>query len=543
MPGSRPDADQHATTTDALPPDPFLRLKASDVPCPAPVFVHGADTVAQAAQAMAQAGATAALVRTGAEHGPEGQDAASLGILTERDVLVRVVAAGLDAATLPVSRVMTRQLITAAPDDLLIEAFSRMVRHGVRRLVLLNASGAPAGLLGEGAMLAARGESPLALAAEINAAQDEPALARCFGRLARLAARSVAEGIGSEAVGRLISLMHDRIMSQAWGLALRRIEAIQGPCPAPHAVFVLGSQARREQYLATDQDLGLVYERDPGGKPGETGGSAEAWFAALGEELTRLLLALGFPPCPKRIMLDNPAWRRSRDAWLDLADAITERPDAEGVVTASLLADLRPLPAPAQGGAPAGPTSPLGSASPLGPDAPAGPDPERAHSLRRDLDARFRGSALLLKCLAREAVRFSPPLGLFRGFSLQKDAKGRGGVDVKRGAVFPITQGAKVLALQHGLPHTGTLERLQALGEAGILPRSMAGGLREACAFAQTLRMRNQASALAHGETPDNTLRPDELGSLDAERLRGAFKLVAELQELLSGCFALHLLG
>ncbi|MDP2847212.1 MAG: putative nucleotidyltransferase substrate binding domain-containing protein [Humidesulfovibrio sp.] len=495
-------------------PDPFLRLKASDVPTAAPVFVNAGATVAEAARAMAMAGATAALVRPELKH-----HTADLGILTERDVLVRVVAAGLDAANLPVTRIMSHPLITVRPGDLLIEAFSRMVRHGVRRLVLLDESGAPVGLLGEGDMLAARGESPLALAAEINAASSEAALARAFQRLQRLAARSVAEGIGSSAVGRLISEMHDRIMSQAWGLALAQATAEHGPAPASHAVFLLGSQARREQYLATDQDLALVFA---GGDP-----KSEAWFAALGEGLTRILLNLGFPPCPRRIMLDNPNWRRSLDSWMDLADNIADRPDAEGVVTASLLSDLRPLPAPpGQGGQ-------SGSAA----------DPDLAHGLGLGMAARFRGSALLLKCMAREAVRFAPPLGLFGGFSLKKDAEGRGSVDLKRGGVFPITQGAKVLALEHGLHETGTQERLQALARAGTLDRQQAEGLCEANAFLQTLRMRAQAEAIGRGETPDNAIRPEELGKLDGERLRGAFKLVADFQGMLSGAYALHLMG
>jgi len=140
-------------------------------------------------------------------------------------------------------------------------------------------------------------------------------------------------------------------------------------------------------------------------------------------------------------------------------------------------------------------------------------------------------------------VRFAPPLGLFRGFTLKKDVDGRGSVDLKRGGVFPITQGAKVLALRHGLEHTGTLERLRALAEADILPRTLAEGLCEACAFLQTLRMRAQARSLSQGEAPSNAIRPDDLTKAEAERLRAAFKLVAELQDLLSGAFALHLLG
>jgi len=145
--------------------------------------------------------------------------------------------------------------------------------------------------------------------------------------------------------------------------------------------------------------------------------------------------------------------------------------------------------------------------------------------------------------MAREAVRFSPPLGLFRSFTLKKDEAGRGSVDLKRGGVFPITQGAKVLALEHRLPETGTLDRLRALRRLGALSAPLAEGLCEACAFLQTLRMREQAESLRQGRTPENTIRPGELGQMERERLRGAFKLVAEFQDLLFEKYALRLLG
>ena len=510
-------------------PDPFLRLRVGDIALPAPVFAAPLETVARAAARIAHAGATAALVR-------EADRGAPLGILTERDVLARVVAQGRDASALGVGAVMSSPVLTARPDELLIEAYARMVRHTVRRLVVMDLDSQPTGLLGEGDILAARGESPLALAREIDTAPDARGLARVFARLGRLAARCVAEGIGSEPVGRLISEMHDRIMSRAWGLALAEVEAAQGPAPAPHAVVVLGSQARREQYLATDQDLAMVYE---------IGATEEAtagrWFAVLGEKLTDLLLAAGFPPCPRKVMLNNPAWRKSATAWLNDAEALAERPDAEAVVAASLLADMRPLPAPPQlkaDAAPAGQTTGQ-TARQVGGQA----SPELGASLRAELTRRFSGSALLLKLMAREAVRFSPPLGLFRGLAPKRDETGRASLDIKRGGVFPITLGVKTLALEHGLAETGTLPRLGTLAQTGALEPGLAADLGEALNLLQTLRMRAQAEALARGLRPDNELRPDELGELEREALRGAFKLVAGLQELLSSRFALHLLG
>jgi len=76
-----------------------------------------------------------------------------------------------------------------------------------------------------------------------------------------------------------------------------------------------------------------------------------------------------------------------------------------------------------------------------------------------------------------------------------------------------------------------------------VFEQPLADGLCEALSLLQTLRMRAQAEALVLGAPPDNELRPDTLGALEREGLRGAFKLVAELQDLLSAKYALHLLG
>jgi CBS domain-containing protein len=487
-------------------PDPFLRLRVGDVSCPAPVFVDSSSSVAQAARVMAGAQATAALVRAGGADG-----GAVLGILTERDVLAKVVAAGKDAETLQVTEVMTPGLVTAGPEELLIEAFSRMVHHGIRRLVLLDENGAHAGVLGERDMLSARGESPLALASEIAATTAPKDLTRTFERLHRMAGRSVAEGIASDAVGRLISEMHDRIMTRAWEMVLAEL----GPAPAPHAVLVLGSQGRREQFLATDQDLALAYDTsESGGGP-----EVEAYFARLGERLTQTLLEVGFPPCKNRIMLDNPDWRKSLDGWLDLFDNIADRPDAEGILKASLLCDMRAVQVPGAGN---------GSLS---------------VRLREAMTRRLRKSSVLLKFMAREAVRFSPPLGLFGQFSLKKDAEGRGSLDIKRGGVFPITQGVKALALDHGLAETGTCARLRLLHRSEALSVPLAEGLCDAYDFLQTLRMRSQAAHLRQGKPLDNDIRPDSLGAMEREHLRSAFRLTAEFQSLLFEKYGLRMLG
>jgi CBS domain-containing protein len=61
-----------------------------------------------------------------------------VGVFTERDVLARVVAAGLDAATTPVSAVMSTQLVVADVSEPHEVCLPRMQHAGVRHLVVLD---------------------------------------------------------------------------------------------------------------------------------------------------------------------------------------------------------------------------------------------------------------------------------------------------------------------------------------------------------------------------------------------------------------------
>lgn len=56
------------------------------------------------------------------------------GIFTERDLLMRVVARGLDPDTTPVARVMTRDPETLTPDQDALDALNRMHERGFRHL-------------------------------------------------------------------------------------------------------------------------------------------------------------------------------------------------------------------------------------------------------------------------------------------------------------------------------------------------------------------------------------------------------------------------
>lgn len=475
--------------------DPFLCLNVGDIDGKTPVLVQNNVTVAEAAKRMAEVNAAVCLVQ---------ENGMATGVLTERDILRKIVAKDVDPASIPVDQIMSSPVISVRRDELLFEAFSRMVRGNIRKLVVVDDQGRPERLLEERDMLSVKGENPVYLAGEISRAATLDVLAGVFRKINDMAVRSVAEGIGIFNVGRLVSEMHDHVLLRVCHLVLSGMD--QAP-PEHFSLLALGSEGRREQYLATDQDNALVYA-------GKEDSETQAFFAAFGERFSAGLLSIGFPPCPHEVMVKNPVWRMSLSKWMDSIDEMIRKADIDSILRTSLLVDMRFI---------------------------AG-DNELAGKLKSYLFKRVGKNPFLLKYMAREALRFTPPIGFFNNLILEKSGENKGGLDIKKGGVFPITQGVRTLAVELQVLESSTEERIEKLFAQGVFSESMAAGIRESYAFFQTLRVRSQAERQKSGDAPSNFISPDRLSNMDREHLKECFKVVVDFQALLYNKYGLRLL-
>jgi CBS domain-containing protein len=72
---------------------------------------------------------------------PVGGPAELRGIVTDRDLLYRVVARGLDAGKVRVAEVLTSPVITCREGDSLQSVLDRMTAHHLRRMPVTDAGG------------------------------------------------------------------------------------------------------------------------------------------------------------------------------------------------------------------------------------------------------------------------------------------------------------------------------------------------------------------------------------------------------------------
>ena len=114
--------------------------KVRDVMSAAPVCMAAGESVSAAARAMKQHGIGTVLVLT---------DGRLSGLVTDRDITVRVLAENRDPRTTRVGDICSGELVVLDPDDDLAEA-SRLVRdRGVRRIPVLR-DGTPVGVVSIG---------------------------------------------------------------------------------------------------------------------------------------------------------------------------------------------------------------------------------------------------------------------------------------------------------------------------------------------------------------------------------------------------------
>ena len=70
-----------------------------------------------------------------------------VGILTDRDIVVSVIALGLDPASLLVGDVMSDDLLTCSEADDVYETIERMRLRAIRRVPVVNAAGGLTGIV------------------------------------------------------------------------------------------------------------------------------------------------------------------------------------------------------------------------------------------------------------------------------------------------------------------------------------------------------------------------------------------------------------
>jgi len=143
-------------------------------------------------------------------------------------------------------------------------------------------------------------------------------------------------------------------------------------------------------------------------------------------------------------------------------------------------------------------------------------------------------SRLFQRMMAENALRHRPPVGRFRDFVVTRKGDGKATLDLKVQGLTPFVDGARLLALGHGITACNTLDRLRQLVEKDVIDEKDGAAYEEAYHFIQQTRMQQHQQQAREGRPYSNRLDPDTLNHLDRRILRESFRQAQRLQSSLA---------
>lgn len=416
-----------------------------------------------------------------------------VGIITDRDLRTRLVAPGLSWDT-PVGAIMSTGLVTIAHNQLVFEAMLQMLRHNVHHLPVLRRQ-QPIGVVALSDIIRYESRNSLFVVGSIFRRQSVDELAALTEDVRACFIRMVQEDANSRMIGAAMSVIGRSFKQRLLELA----EEALGPPPVPYCFLALGSMARQEQLIVTDQDNALVL--DDRFEPARD----DAYFKALGTFVSDGLARCGYSYCTGGIMASNPKWRQPRRVWQQYFTDWIDRPTPESLLNSAIFFDL---------------------------DGVAGRT-EWIAALRELVARKARASPRFLACIARNALLRTPPLGFFKDFVMESDGRQSNTINMKRRGTAPLADLIRVHALAVGSKAQNSFERLRDVIDAQILPHGRGQDLHDALEFISMVRIRHQAETLAAGREPDNSIEPEKLSDFERKNLRDAFLILANAQKFL----------
>ena len=135
-----------------------------------------------------------------------------------------------------------------------------------------------------------------------------------------------------------------------------------------------------------------------------------------------------------------------------------------------------------------------------------------------------------LREIARSSLLTPVAIGLFKRFRVERSGPHKGKFNLKINGWAPLIMVARLFSLKLGLMHTGTLGRIRALRDRGVLTEEESEELEDAYYTLMKIRLMMQIRAIEQGETFDNYVNPDELDPEEREKLRKALISVERFQ-------------
>ncbi|MCL5244997.1 DUF294 nucleotidyltransferase-like domain-containing protein [Cellulophaga sp. 20_2_10] len=424
------------------------------------------------------------------------EDKMPIGIITDKDLRNKIVTGQLPISA-PASEIMTSPVITYSKKLTITQAQMAMIKSNISHLCLTKdgtVNSKAVGILSKHDVMLAVGNNPTVLIKAIKRATRTKEIKQVRKGIMMLLRGYLDQNIPMTLISKIISELNDACIKQIIKNSLAKLDT---PPPVTFAWLALGSQGRSEQLLHTDQDNALVFEDVAPEDLEET----RAFFIHFAKQVTQRLNVIGYEYCPAEMMASNPSWCLSLSEWKKNITTWITNPGPDEVLLSSIFFDYNNV---------------YGN-----------------HDLVSDLSDHIFKTAKnypsFFLHLASGALQNPSPTGFFRQFLVEQDGANKDSFDIKRRALMPLTDAARVLLLSHSIKSINyTAERFEKLAE--LEPNNAELFMAASYATKALLKFRTK-QGLAHNDS-GRYISLSKLTKAEKIKLKRTFRTIKEIQEL-----------
>ena len=477
---------------------PLFRKKVSEIMTTSVVTCRADDQVALAAKPMIKNGIGASVV-VDAGNKP-------IGIVTMKSIVENLITESrysIDNCT--ADQIMDTDLEVVASDAFTGHALVMLTRQKSNYLLVMERDNL-VGILTAIDFIKSGNIGHLTLLQDIDGSHTIEDLARVSDEIDNVLNVLLAEGAKIPDILEVMSEIHERLIRAVICNAERQmVEKGFGPPPVDYCWINMGSDARHEQTLRTDQDNAIIYE-DPDTDDKER---VEAYFGVLADTVVHGLEQCGFALCTGGVMATNPKWRRSLSQWKDYVDQWSTTFNPEETMDMTILLDFRSV---------------------WGNQA-------LARALWDKIFQVFEDPEKINHMLTALHMQFAIPINFLGHLRTEKKGPHKNQLNLKKGGLVHIINAARIFAINNRITETSTLGRLRQLTEMGVISEKRSDVLKTAFETLVMFKLRTNLQKMSQNQKRDHYMDPSALNNREIVLLKDALYSASQMQKLTNSRF------
>lgn len=317
-----------------------------------------------------------------------------------------------------------------------------------------------------------------------------------MNKLPAIIQEMIDTGTRPKALRMVIGTTYDEVIVRCIELSIDEI----GQPPVAFAFLSLGSNARHEMTMFSDQDNAIIFENTT-----QTAvDKIRAYFLKLGDKVCSKLNASGYHFCPAGIMALHPKWCLSEKEWHKKLENIMNTSTPDGFLEFNVFFDLKCT---------------YGNI-------------DLANSIHSQIQLLMQQYPLFISYYAKNALIHKPPLNVFGRLKTERQDGART-LNLKE-ALRPIEFFSRIYALKHRINTANTIKRLNDIREKEEISEEFYKETIYIFNYIWRLRFFNQIFKHTGLHKVNDDLDIEELNDLEVEHLKQVISRISMFRRKIS---------